>query len=155
VQETLQRAWRHRARTGRIENPSAWLARIAWRTALTRRGRAPALPLGEIESLPASGASAEELTARREMQQILETMLQRLPRKLREPLLLSTIEEFSNTEIAYVLGISEAAVRGRCLRARRLLQQKCRAALMGAGLGPATPSLSPLPAASRAPPGID
>lgn len=129
VQEALQRAWRYRARGSRIENPAAWLARIVWRTALTRRRRTPTVPLDEIEPLPASGASVEELTTRREMQQLIETMLQRLPRKLREPLLLSTVEELSNTEIAYVLGISEAAVRGRCLRARRLLQQKCQAAM--------------------------
>lgn len=129
VQEALQRAWRSRGRSVRIENPSAWLARIAWRTALTRRRRSLAVPLDDIESLPAGGASTEELAARREMQQLIETMLQRLPRKLREPLLLSTVEELSNTEITYVLGISEAAVRGRCLRARRLLQQKCQAVI--------------------------
>lgn len=130
VQDALQRAWRHRTRAAQIENPAAWLARIAWRAALARRRRPAPVSieeLNEIHELRAAGASAEELAARHEMQHLLEAVLNRLPAKLRQPLLLSTVEELSTVEIAYVLGISESAVRGRCLRARRLLQEKCQA----------------------------
>lgn len=130
VQDALQQAWRYRSRADQVDNPAAWLARIAWRSALARRRRPVSVSLdelGEIRALYATGASAEELASRGEMQRLLQAVLQRLPRKLRQPLLLATVEELSTAEIGYVLGISESAVRGRCLRARRLLQEKCKA----------------------------
>src|SRR5579875_1016289 len=45
VQETLQRAWKYRARLRSVENPAAWLARIAWRVAKARRPRPGMVPL--------------------------------------------------------------------------------------------------------------
>jgi len=47
-----------------------------------------------------------------------------LPRKLREPLVLSTIDEMSPREVAATLGINEAAVRSRVFRARQILREK-------------------------------
>jgi len=47
-----------------------------------------------------------------------------LPDKLRQPLILSTIEEMSPREVAATLGINEAAVRSRVFRARQILKQK-------------------------------
>jgi RNA polymerase sigma-70 factor (ECF subfamily) len=51
-------------------------------------------------------------------------MITALPRKLREPLILSTIEEMSPREVAKTLGINEAAVRSRVFRARHILKEK-------------------------------
>jgi DNA-directed RNA polymerase specialized sigma24 family protein len=47
-----------------------------------------------------------------------------LPEKLREPLILSTVEEMSPPEVAATLGISEAALRSRVFRARGILREK-------------------------------
>ena len=132
VQETLQRAWKYRHRLASVETPAAWLARIAWRVAKSRRSRPGMVPieeLGEIAELRASGASAEELASNRQLKSLADAYIQRLPAKLRQPLLLSTIEELSAREIGQVLGIPEASVRTRCLRARRLLQEKLGVAL--------------------------
>lgn len=130
VQETLQRAWKYRARLATVDAPAAWLARIAWRVAKAHRPRPGQVPLDLIESitaLRASGQPADEVVARREMQGLLETMIEHLPAKLRQPLILSTVEELSAREIGAVLGIPEASVRTRCLRARQLLRQKLEA----------------------------
>ena len=51
-------------------------------------------------------------------------MIAALPEKLREPLILSTIEEMSPREVAATLGINEAAVRSRVFRARQILKDK-------------------------------
>jgi RNA polymerase sigma-70 factor (ECF subfamily) len=46
------------------------------------------------------------------------------PEKLRQPLILSTLEEMSPREVAETLGINEAAVRSRVFRARQILREK-------------------------------
>ncbi len=134
AQETLQRAWRYRGRLAAVENPAAWLARIAWRVANARRPRLGMVSVEElnaISELRASGASAEQLAERREMKQMADQFIRHLPKKLRQPLLLSTVEELSAREIGKILGIPEASVRTRCLRARRLLREKLEAAMAG------------------------
>ena len=132
VQETLQRAWKYRHRLDAVENPAAWLARIAWRVAKSRRPRPGVVALeelSEIAELRACGISAEELASNRQLKALADAYIQRLPAKLRQPLLLSTVEELSAREIGQMLGIPEASVRTRCLRARRLLQEKLGVAL--------------------------
>jgi len=131
VQDALQRAWRYRARWERIEDPAAWLARIAWRTAKGRRRRIAPEPLDEVaglRQLRACGASAEQLAAKNERQRLLAAAMSRLPGKLRYPLILSLVEGLSTREVAFILGISESSVRGRNLRARRILREKLEAA---------------------------
>jgi RNA polymerase sigma-70 factor (ECF subfamily) len=54
----------------------------------------------------------------------VEKMIAALPEKLRQPLILSTIEEMSPKEVAATLGINEAAVRSRVFRARQILREK-------------------------------
>lgn len=137
VQETLQRAWKYRHRLAQVEDPAAWLARIAFRVAATRRVK-PAT-LVAIEDLPegfelrAHGAGAEESLARRQMKAMATQLIEHLPAKLRQPLVLSTVEELSARQIGAMLGIPETSVRTRCLRARRLLREKMEAALRGRG----------------------
>jgi RNA polymerase sigma-70 factor (ECF subfamily) len=59
-----------------------------------------------------------------ELSAALERMIAALPEKLREPLILSTIEEMSPKEVAATLSINEAAVRSRVFRARQILRDK-------------------------------
>jgi RNA polymerase sigma factor (sigma-70 family) len=55
---------------------------------------------------------------------VLEKLIAALPAKLREPLILSTVEEMSPREVAETLEINEAAVRSRVFRARQILKEK-------------------------------
>jgi RNA polymerase sigma-70 factor, ECF subfamily len=71
--------------------------------------------------------SPSQKRGRRKEVELDEEVIAALPRKLREPLILSTLEEMSPKEIAATLGISEAAVRSRVFRARRLLQERMAA----------------------------
>jgi len=132
VQETLQRAWKYRHRLAQVDDAAAWLARIAWRVAKARRPRAGVISMDQLNSvaeLRASGLGADELAVGRELRGLAEHYIQCLPAKLRQPLVLSTVEELSAREVGLVLGIPEATVRTRCLRARRLLREKLEAAL--------------------------
>ncbi|MGH9476702.1 MAG: RNA polymerase sigma factor [Terriglobales bacterium] len=132
VQETLQRAWKYRHRLVEVENPEAWLARIAWRVAKSHHSRVRLVSLDDQESpreVADPGRGAEEQAAERQLRQLAHAYIQHLPAKLRQPLILSTVEELSAREIGRILKIPEASVRTRCLRARRLLREKLAAAL--------------------------
>jgi RNA polymerase sigma-70 factor (ECF subfamily) len=57
----------------------------------------------------------------------LERLIAALPEKLRQPLILSAVEEMSTREVAAALGINEASVRSRVFRAREILREKLAA----------------------------
>lgn len=129
TQETFLRVLRYRSKLGKVEDPKTWLARIAWRVAVERSKRRRS---GEssIESeyaaldVAASSPIADATVAQAQVAATLEKLIQALPEKLRQPLILSTIEEMSPREVAAVLGINESAVRSRVFRARKILKEK-------------------------------
>lgn len=131
TQETFMRVLRYRSKLSAVEDPKPWLARIAWRVALDRskqRGRSreialedPERPIMEVAS---SETPADETLHGTEVSSMLDKIIAALPEKLREPLILSTIEEMSPREVAATLGINEAAVRSRTFRARQILRDK-------------------------------
>jgi RNA polymerase sigma-70 factor (ECF subfamily) len=71
--------------------------------------------------LPAEGLSAEERAAAAQHHAQILALVDRLPAKEREVLVLSAFEELSSVEIATVLGITESSVRSRLFRARNLM----------------------------------
>ena len=130
-QEAFMRVLRYSARLDAVENPKTWLARIAWRVAVERsrrRGRSQEITLDDPEKpvpeVAASEISADEAAQSAQVGVLLGKMIAALPDKLRQPLVLSTIEEMSPGEIAATLGINEAAVRSRVFRARQILKEK-------------------------------
>lgn len=135
VQETFVRALRHAKNLGEIQDVQAWLARIAWRIAVNRRPKTFQVALGDLEQasqeLPSSEIRADEVVLGTQLSLLLEPMIAALPAKLRDPLVLSTIEELSPRDIARVLGIGEAAVRSRLFRARQILREKLALRLEG------------------------
>ena len=128
VQETFLRFLRQKSNWSGIRNPRAWLARTAWRVALDRRRQAPAVSLEEaadaVAGLRAAGASAEEVASHAQILALVERLIATLPKDLRDPLTLSTLEEMTSAEIGEVLGIPEGSVRERVSRARTLLGEK-------------------------------
>jgi RNA polymerase sigma-70 factor (ECF subfamily) len=136
VQECFLRVWKWRNRLHQVRNRKTWLARIAWTSALDRRARRPVLAGGEevsnerfLESLPDCRRSQDEQLAVAEMRRLAEQMILTLPDELRQPLELSTVQEFNSAEIAEIMDIPENSVRTRLLRARRLLKEKLAARL--------------------------
>jgi len=128
VQETFLRYLRQQRSWAGIRNPRAWLARTAWRVALDRRRQTVAVSLEEVselvESLRAAGASAEDVASHAQMLALVERLIASLPRELRDPLTLSTVEGFTSAEIGELLGIPEGSVRERVTRARKMLGEK-------------------------------
>ena len=121
TQEAYTRAWRARAQLPAIENPRAWLYRIATNAArdhLRRRALFTWLPLvGSDARLADEGIEDADLEAER-----MRRALLRLPPDYRVPLVLYTCQQFSVTEIAESLGLSPDAVKQRLVRARQKLR---------------------------------
>ncbi len=131
TQEAFLRVLKYQAKLDAVEDAKTWLARIAWRVAVDRskaRGRRQEIALDDPETAPVRPAStdipADDLMHSSQVGAALERFITALPRKLREPLILSTVEEMSPSEAARTLGISEAAVRSRVFRARQILKEK-------------------------------
>jgi RNA polymerase sigma-70 factor, ECF subfamily len=131
TQETFMRLLRYGSKIQEVDDPKSWLARIAWRVAVDRSKRCgqqqeipldnPERPVTEVAS---QEAAADEIFQGEQVTAVLDKLIAALPRKLREPLILSTIEEMSPREVAATLGINEAAVRSRIFRARQILREK-------------------------------
>jgi RNA polymerase sigma-70 factor, ECF subfamily len=127
TQEVFLRVLRYGSKMTRIDDLKAWLARIAWRVAVERRkdmSKAAAGTEEAGETLVASGHGADRVLLEQERSAILEKLISALPRELRDPLVLSTLEEIAPREVALMLGISEAAVRSRSFRAREILRER-------------------------------
>ncbi|MBI3475512.1 MAG: RNA polymerase sigma factor [Acidobacteria bacterium] len=127
AQETFLRVLRYRKKFERVEDPKAWLARIAWRVAVEKRKRtlrASANTQDVANEIRSERAGAEQVLLGEERSAMLDQMIASLPEELRDPLVLSALEEISAREVAGMLGISEAAVRSRAFRARQILKDK-------------------------------
>lgn len=131
TQETFMRVLRYSSKLREVENPKTWLARIAWRVAVDlsrQRGRTREIPLEGPEKPVAEVASsdtpADQTVQGTQVSAAMEKMIAALPEKIRQPLILSAIEEMSPREVAVTLSINEAAVRSRVFRARQILREK-------------------------------
>jgi RNA polymerase sigma-70 factor (ECF subfamily) len=131
TQETFLRVLRYSHKLPRVDDPKTWLARIAWRVAVDRskqRGRKREVPLEgpekPVAEVLSADASADEAMHGSQLGALLERLIVALPDKLRDPLILSALEEMSPLEVAATLGINEAAVRSRVFRARQILKEK-------------------------------
>ena len=112
-------AWR------RMEDERAFLARTVWRVALDRAPRA-ADRMDDVAGmeLAAAGASPESHLADQAERVLLRRLIDGLPEELRQPLVLSAIEEMTSREVAVVMGIPEGTVRTRLMRARGELKKR-------------------------------
>jgi RNA polymerase sigma-70 factor (ECF subfamily) len=131
TQETFLRVLRYSRKLATVENPKTWLARIAWRVAVDRsqqRGRKREVQLEDpdkpVAEVPSADAAADDAMHGAQVGALLERLIAALPEKLREPLILSAVEEMTPREVAATLGINEAAVRSRVFRARQILKEK-------------------------------
>src|ERR1035441_8123519 len=75
----------------------------------------------------AGGESAEESLVERGERELLRRLIEALPEELRQPLVLSAIEEMTSREVAMAMGIPEGTVRTRVMRARGELKRRFEA----------------------------
>jgi RNA polymerase sigma-70 factor, ECF subfamily len=131
VQETFLRVLRHRDRLPEIRDARVWLIRITWNLVLDRKRRKKTRPENEdvdelARVLPAKEIRADHAVIAAQRHARVLALIDELPAKERQALLLSAMDELSNAEIAGVLGVSESSVRSRLFRARRDLAAKLR-----------------------------
>jgi RNA polymerase sigma-70 factor (ECF subfamily) len=136
AQECFLKVVKAQKRLAQVRNAKTWLSRIAWTTALDRRGGRAVFsgdphPLGEeaLAQIPDRALAADERVAGRQMQQLLARLVAGLPEELQQTLELSTVQELNSAEIAEIMDLPESSVRTRLLRARRLLKEKLSAVL--------------------------
>jgi RNA polymerase sigma factor (sigma-70 family) len=116
-------------RGGSIQNPDAvasWLHGVAYRLArkkLSKLACEQAISAADLDRLPAR--SVDDLTWR-ELRLVLHQELERLPERLRCPLLLCYLEGKTQNEAARQLGWSGGELRGRLIRGRELLRRRLR-----------------------------
>lgn len=132
VQEVFLRALRHGKKFAGVSDRKAWLAQIAWRVAVERRTRNTREAARNEEtfgndSFQSREHGAEQVLLEKERSEFLMQLISALPDELRDPLVLSALEELSPREIGSVLAISEAAVRSRAFRARQILRERLMA----------------------------
>ena len=127
TQEIFLRVLRYGKKMTGIQDQKAWLARIAWRVAVERRKSMANATAGTEEAgetLVSPAYAADQVLLEQERSAVLEQLISALPSQLRDPLVLSTLDEIAPREVASMLGISEAAVRSHAFRARKILREK-------------------------------
>jgi len=126
VQEVFLRVAKHGV--AGIEDAKSWISRIAWRASVDRFrsvGRADQEEFDERLHAPRiRPAGAEQEVISHETLVLLDRLIAMLPKKERDALLLTSLEEMSSAEAAKVLGTTETSIRARVFRARQRLAEK-------------------------------
>jgi RNA polymerase sigma-70 factor (ECF subfamily) len=115
---------------------STWLTRVVINAALMRRrgqavrpSAAAAEPFSDeelpiVERLVSKGMNPEQLFGRLEIREILRDHLDELTPMLRTAFVLRKVGEYSTSETAKLLRVSEETLKGRLWRARRELAKR-------------------------------
>lgn len=106
------------------ESVAGWLQGVAWRLARKLKADAACRQVKEANANAGTTVDPLDEALRRDLRQVLDAELDRLPEKYRAPLILCYLEGQSYTEAARYLGWTEGTVSGRLARARELLRQR-------------------------------
>ncbi|WP_026108283.1 RNA polymerase sigma factor [Brevundimonas sp. S1H14] len=130
IQDAYAAAWLAIRRYDPSRPFAAWLRTIAinkcrdWsRRRQVRRWLVNATPLDGLEAMRVEGKdpAPDDQVAAQALLRALDRAVVDLPTKLKEPLLLTTMEDLSQAEVAAILGVSVKTVETRVARARRSL----------------------------------
>jgi RNA polymerase sigma-70 factor (ECF subfamily) len=123
VQEAFLKLYRGEAWL-RMENEKGFLARTVWRVALDHLPKAARMVDVAEMQLAAGGDSPEQSAVGGDERAVLKRLIDGLPEELRQPLVLSSVEEMTSREVAEAMGIPEGTVRTRMMRARTELRRR-------------------------------
>ncbi len=131
VQETFLKAYKNIKGFDAERKFSPWIYRIAHNemvNALKRKGRVPVVSFDLDTFLPYYTHDKKELEReidRREMKDVVDKCLNKLPSKYRWPVVLYYLEELSYREIADVLEVPISTVGIRIKRAKEKIKKTC------------------------------
>jgi RNA polymerase sigma-70 factor, ECF subfamily len=146
AQDAVLKAFLNLKQFRRESSFKTWLVQIVINEALARRRRAsrrgeesldaPADEDPAADYIPRDAADWREIPsetlARRELREALQAALMRLDEKYRSVLILRDVEGFNIEETAAILGISQANVKVRLLRARLQMRDQLAPGFDGA-----------------------
>jgi RNA polymerase sigma-70 factor (ECF subfamily) len=144
VQETFLNAYRAYDRFRGDAQVSTWLYAIASHACLRMRRKRKGEPDRELSleefvptsegefvlQIPMEGLSPQEALENKELRQILDRAIAKLPQKYRMVLVLRDMEGLSAKEVGGILGLNERAIKSRLHRARLFVRKE----LSGRGL---------------------
>ena len=114
MQECALKAWEKRSTLRQEQYFATWITRILINECRNiQRRRKRTVPMDQV---PEPGLEPPD--------RALSLALQALPERFRLPLVLQCSEGMSYQEIAQTLGVTEAAVRGRIHRAKKMLRKE-------------------------------
>ena len=133
VQEALLKLYRGDGWRA-MEDEKAFLARTVWRVGLDLIAQRPkgmdSLADDAGREFAAGGESAEQSLVGHGERELLRRLIEGLPEELRQPLVLSAVEEMTSREVGVAMGIPEGTVRTRVMRARAELKRRFAAMRM-------------------------
>jgi RNA polymerase sigma-70 factor, ECF subfamily len=120
---------------------STWLTRVVTNAALMRRRGQAVRPsaaaeqigaeqLPIVERLMSKGPNPEQLFGHQEIREIIKEHINELAPNLRTAFVLRKVREYSTSETAKILRVSEQTLKGRLLRARRALAKRVSRTLL-------------------------
>ncbi|MCC2640712.1 MAG: putative polymerase sigma-E factor (Sigma-24) [Nitrospira sp.] len=138
VQETFLNAYRAYDRFRGDARVSTWLYAIASHACLRMRRKRKGEPDRELSleefvptsegeyslQVPMEGLSPQEALENKELRQILDHAIEKLPRKYRMVLVLRDMEGLSAKEVGSIVGLNERAVKSRLHRARLFVRKE-------------------------------
>ena len=142
LQDGLLSAFRNLKKFEGRSQFSTWLTRVVTNAALMRRrgqavrpSAAAAEPISKdeipiAERLVSKGLNPEQLLGRSEIQEIIRDHIDELAPILRAAFVLRKVREYSTSETAKMLRVSEETLKGRLWRARRELAKRVSRSLL-------------------------
>lgn len=135
LQDALSQAWEHVPRFLGESKFSTWMSRIVFNQCLMylrRAKRVSFVALDEPQSedtrpvvqLESRGPDPEQGLGKKEVIAVVRQEVERLPKLLREPLVMRDLEQLPLETVASRLSISVAATKSRLLRARSELRTR-------------------------------
>ena len=104
-----------------VNDEKAFLARTAWRVAVTRVRAKLNEPPQDVAS---EDRNPEQAAIRANQELWVHRLIDALPEELRVPLALSSIDGLTSVAIGLTLGLPEGTVRTRIARAKQILRGK-------------------------------
>ncbi|MDM8160574.1 sigma-70 family RNA polymerase sigma factor [Labilibaculum sp. K2S] len=108
---------------------STWIATIAYRVSVNHlRKRKPDVDIGEpqyelLKHSRVSDENPEQLTQKKELKEMVQQMVDRLPAQYKTVLSLYHLEEYAYHEIVEITGLPEGTVKNYIFRARKMLKE--------------------------------